>query len=44
MTTKPQEMKHPRKAEQDNTKDQGEKTRAKNREMTKTGSPDQGTH
>jgi hypothetical protein len=36
-------MKHSRKAPQDEAKDQGPKTRAKNREMTKSGSPDQGT-
>ncbi len=29
--------------EKDRAKDQGPKTRAKNREMTKTGSPDQGS-
>ena len=44
MTTKAQEMKHPRAPEQDKAKDQGAKTREKNREMTKSGSPDQGTH
>ena len=43
MTTKPQELKEPRKPDQDRAKDQGEKTRAKNREMTRSGSPDQGT-
>lgn len=32
-----------RTPKQDKAKDQGPKTRAKNREMTKTGSPDQGT-
>jgi len=38
-----QEGDQPRKPAQDRAKDQGPKTRAKNREMTKTGSPDQGT-
>jgi len=35
---------HTRRPEKDRTYPQGPKTTAKNREMTRTGSPDQGTH